>query len=147
LCRWYSQDPSFVPSIHPRKLVGSPTKKRNSDTKPKKEEDRLEEGVGKLDELGGAQVEREEVIDLAEPKQEVEDETAVKQDGDEIENVDFVFPETSNGLTPQALKNRLAGKKIKGAYLTPQEMEELMKPWEPYRSIACWYLWSVTDKD
>jgi len=101
----------------------------------------LEEGVGKLDELGGAQIERKEIIALREAEQE-EKEEEVK-----LENQEFVFPETSNGLTPMVLKNRLSGKKIKGAYLTPVEMEELMKPWEPFRSVACWYLWSVTDKD
>ncbi|GAA5869349.1 hypothetical protein JCM16303_000438 [Sporobolomyces ruberrimus] len=171
LCRWYSQDPSFVPSIHPRKLVGSPKKKRPSKTpsstvksegeaekEPKKEEgeeeDRLEEGVGKLDELGVSSVERGKVIELStsfsvEPKQEPKDEEGqgTKEEEEELENLGFTFPETSNGLTPQVLKNRLSGKKIKGAYLTPLEMEELMKPWEPFRSVACWYLWSVTDKD
>ena len=140
LCRWYSQDPTFVPSIHPRKLAGTPKKKKNG---VKKEEDSLEEGVGKLDELGGAQVERDEVIALKDEQEEEDEE--VKEE--KLENHDFSFPETSNGLTPSVLKNRLSGKKIKGAYLTPQEMEELMKPWEPYRSVACWYLWSVTDKD
>jgi DNA-3-methyladenine glycosylase II len=24
---------------------------------------------------------------------------------------------------------------------TPEQMEKVAKPWEPYRSIACWYLW------
>ncbi|GAA5936119.1 DNA-3-methyladenine glycosylase II [Sporobolomyces koalae] len=142
LCRWYSQDPAFAPAIHPRKLVAA------SPTKLSSEKDRLEEGVGKLDELGASSVERKQVIDLAEPdsqlKEEQEEEEAEKIEG---RNVAFAFPETSNGLTPETLKNRLAGKKIKGAYVTPQEMQELMKPWEPYRSIACWYLWSVVDKD
>ncbi|GAA5982003.1 hypothetical protein JCM5350_000609 [Sporobolomyces pararoseus] len=151
LCRWYSQDPSFIPSIHHRKLANSPRKKKsNSDGEVKKEEDRLEEGVGKLDELGAASVERNEVVDLSEPKTEQGETKEVEQEADYegvVENVDFAFPETSNGLTPQVLKNRLAGKKIKGAYLTPQEMEELMKPWEPYRSVACWYLWSIVDQD
>lgn len=111
------------------------------------------EGIGKLDELGASSVEREQVIDLAEPAQDGDEERDEEKPNldetaeDSVENLDFVFPETSNGLTPQILKNRLAGKKIKGAYLTPTEMQELMKPWEPYRSIACWYLWSVTDKE
>ncbi|GAA5898741.1 DNA-3-methyladenine glycosylase II [Sporobolomyces salmoneus] len=144
LCRWYSQDPTFVPSIHPRKLVGSPKKKSTGPVK--KEKDSLIEGIGKLDELGASSVEREKVIDLSASAEEPAED--VKEEEEEsLDNDDFVFPETSNGLTPQILKNRLAGKKIKGAYLTPTEMEELMKPWEPYRSIACWYLWSVTDKE
>jgi len=27
----------------------------------------------------------------------------------------------------------------------PSQMEKLAKPWEPYRSIACWYLWKSMD--
>jgi DNA-3-methyladenine glycosylase II len=27
----------------------------------------------------------------------------------------------------------------------PAQMEKLAKPWEPYRSIACWYLWKSVD--
>jgi DNA-3-methyladenine glycosylase II len=23
----------------------------------------------------------------------------------------------------------------------PAQMENIAKPWEPYRSLACWYLW------
>lgn len=59
------------------------------------------------------------------------------------------FPETSNGLTPSILRSRLAsGKKLKGGmYLSPQEMEELSAHWRPYRSVACWFLWSLSDGD
>jgi DNA-3-methyladenine glycosylase II len=28
---------------------------------------------------------------------------------------------------------------------TPEQMEEIAKCWEPYRSIACWYLWRSLD--
>ena len=27
----------------------------------------------------------------------------------------------------------------------PEQMEKIAKPWEPYRSIACWYLWQSLD--
>jgi DNA-3-methyladenine glycosylase II len=27
----------------------------------------------------------------------------------------------------------------------PAQMEKVAKPWEPYRSIACWYLWRSLD--
>jgi DNA-3-methyladenine glycosylase II len=27
----------------------------------------------------------------------------------------------------------------------PMQMEKVAKPWEPYRSIACWYLWRSLD--
>ncbi|MGA8439989.1 MAG: DNA-3-methyladenine glycosylase 2 family protein [Candidatus Sulfotelmatobacter sp.] len=28
---------------------------------------------------------------------------------------------------------------------TPEQMERIAKSWEPYRSIACWYLWQSMD--
>ncbi|HLW83847.1 MAG TPA: hypothetical protein VKR60_01450 [Candidatus Sulfotelmatobacter sp.] len=28
---------------------------------------------------------------------------------------------------------------------TPDQMEKIAKPWEPYRSVACWYLWRSLD--
>jgi DNA-3-methyladenine glycosylase II len=28
---------------------------------------------------------------------------------------------------------------------TPEQMEKIAKSWEPYRSIACWYLWKSLD--
>lgn len=28
---------------------------------------------------------------------------------------------------------------------TPRQMEKMAKPWEPYRSTACWYLWKSMD--
>jgi DNA-3-methyladenine glycosylase II len=28
---------------------------------------------------------------------------------------------------------------------TPKEMEKIAKAWEPYRSVACWYLWRSLD--
>jgi len=27
----------------------------------------------------------------------------------------------------------------------PDQMEKIAKPWEPYRSVACWYLWQSLD--
>lgn len=28
---------------------------------------------------------------------------------------------------------------------TPEQMEKIAKPWEPYRTVACWYLWRSLD--
>jgi len=28
---------------------------------------------------------------------------------------------------------------------TPKEMEKIARPWAPYRSVACWYLWKSMD--
>lgn len=52
-----------------------------------------------------------------------------------------------NGLTTTMLKNRLNGKKVKGALLTPQEMEALAATWVPYRSLAVYYMWALVDED
>ncbi|TFL04734.1 DNA glycosylase [Pterulicium gracile] len=49
------------------------------------------------------------------------------------------------GITVELLKSRLQGKKVKGAFLTPQEMEDLTEPWKPYRSIGVYYMWSLAD--
>jgi len=27
----------------------------------------------------------------------------------------------------------------------PKEMEKIARPWEPYRSVACWYMWRSLD--
>ncbi|KAG0142941.1 hypothetical protein CROQUDRAFT_661897 [Cronartium quercuum f. sp. fusiforme G11] len=52
---------------------------------------------------------------------------------------------SGSSLTMATMKARLV-KPIKvGLYLTPKEMEELTEPWKPFRSIAVWYLWSLTD--
>jgi DNA-3-methyladenine glycosylase II len=46
-------------------------------------------------------------------------------------------PPLPAGLTVSSLRSRLDGKKkIKGAILTPSEMEALTEPWRPYRSIG-----------
>ncbi|GAA5853627.1 hypothetical protein JCM8547_007390 [Rhodosporidiobolus lusitaniae] len=179
LCRWYSQDPSLSPSIHPRKLVpATPSKLASSPSdavpplpspspSPKKrggKKDAEEEvvemfasaadptgdkdgegvGVGKLAALGVAEVEAEKVVDLDVGEEGMKEEEG--EQADEGGEITFVFPETSNGLTPAVLKSRLNGKKLKGnLYLSPKEMEELTAPWAPYRSVACWYLWSLSD--
>ncbi|KAG6845398.1 hypothetical protein H0H87_009745 [Tephrocybe sp. NHM501043] len=68
------------------------------------------------------------------------------------------------GLSVDVLKTRLTGKnKIKGAFLTPKEMEDLTEHWKPYRSLGKWtpisfqglgelnnnagvyYMWSIAD--
>jgi len=57
-----------------------------------------------------------------------------------------IVPPLPEGLTVSALKTRLDGKKkIKGALLTPKEMEDLTESWRPYRSIAVYYMWALVD--
>jgi DNA-3-methyladenine glycosylase II len=38
-----------------------------------------------------------------------------------------------------------ANRKRKIKLPTPEQMEKIAKCWEPYRSIACWYLWKSLD--
>src|SRR5271156_3466713 len=37
------------------------------------------------------------------------------------------------------------GRKRKIKLPSPEQMEKIAKPWEPYRSVACWYLWQSLD--
>jgi DNA-3-methyladenine glycosylase II len=37
------------------------------------------------------------------------------------------------------------GRKRKVKLPTPEQMEKIAKCWEPYRSVACWYLWQSLD--
>ena len=37
------------------------------------------------------------------------------------------------------------GRKKKIKLPSPQQMEKIAKLWEPYRSVACWYLWQSLD--
>jgi DNA-3-methyladenine glycosylase II len=46
--------------------------------------------------------------------------------------------------TAKTMKTKKARKrKIK--LPTPEQMEKIAKRWEPYRSVACWYLWQSLD--
>ncbi|KAK4048964.1 hypothetical protein OIO90_005599 [Microbotryomycetes sp. JL221] len=158
LCRWYSEDPHSAPAIHARKqqrqTTPSPappsTLAQASKFETPKSRLPADSYPTPSTPSNGLNVEDQEPIEnlravgaVDVPVEEpVMPETAVP----EPPINPFVFPETSNNLTPGVLKARLGGKKLKGnIYLAPQEMEELMKPFEPYRSIACWYLWAVTD--
>ena len=50
-------------------------------------------------------------------------------------------PAKKNGTKKSAKKGR--PRKIK--LPTPEQMEKIAKCWEPYRSVACWYLWKSLD--
>jgi DNA-3-methyladenine glycosylase II len=48
----------------------------------------------------------------------------------------------NNGIAKTKNKNTIAKTpKRKITLPTPAQMERIAKRWEPYRSIACWYLW------
>jgi DNA-3-methyladenine glycosylase II len=47
-----------------------------------------------------------------------------------------------SGKKSAAVKKR---RKRKIKLPTPEQMERIAKRWEPYRSVACWYLWQSID--
>jgi DNA-3-methyladenine glycosylase II len=51
-----------------------------------------------------------------------------------------------NGLSKmKTKKNPAKTPSVKIKLPTPEQMERIAKRWEPYRSIACWYLWRSLD--
>ncbi|KAI0930616.1 hypothetical protein AcV5_007284 [Taiwanofungus camphoratus] len=63
-----------------------------------------------------------------------------------IVNQNGAPPPLPEGLSPAILKGRLEGKKkIKGALLTPKEMEDLTASWRPYRSLGVYYMWALAE--
>ncbi|PIL36242.1 hypothetical protein GSI_01904 [Ganoderma sinense ZZ0214-1] len=59
----------------------------------------------------------------------------------------FQPPPLPEGLTVAQMKTRLNGKnKIKGALLTPKEMETLAESWRPYRSLGVYYMWALSEE-
>ena len=51
-----------------------------------------------------------------------------------------------NGVRPaKGKKGAEKAPEIKITLPTPEQMEKIAKRWEPYRSIACWYLWRSLD--
>lgn len=45
----------------------------------------------------------------------------------------------------QQLATARKARKRKIKLPTPEQMEKIAKRWEPYRSVACWYLWQSID--
>jgi 3-methyladenine DNA glycosylase/8-oxoguanine DNA glycosylase len=51
-----------------------------------------------------------------------------------------------NGSAKTKRKKTIAkAAKVKITLPTPEQMEKIARRWEPYRSIACWYLWRSLD--
>lgn len=51
-----------------------------------------------------------------------------------------------NGAAKTKNNNTIAkAPKVKITLPTPEQMEKIARRWEPYRSIACWYLWRSLD--
>ncbi|RPD59779.1 DNA glycosylase [Lentinus tigrinus ALCF2SS1-6] len=65
---------------------------------------------------------------------------------DDMGGAEVKVPPLPEGLTVAQMKTRLNGKnKIKGALLTPKEMEALTECWRPYRSLGVYYMWALAE--
>ena len=51
----------------------------------------------------------------------------------------------ATGLTKGKKETGSKPAKVKIILPTPDQMQKIAKRWEPYRSIACWYLWQSLD--
>ncbi len=51
----------------------------------------------------------------------------------------------SGGVGDGKKSQQLKPKKVNIVLPTPDQMQKIAKRWEPYRSIACWYLWQSLD--
>jgi len=54
-------------------------------------------------------------------------------------------PAGKSGRTAKAAKKTTPAAASKIILPKPEEMEKIARAWEPYRSIACWYLWRSLD--
>ena len=55
---------------------------------------------------------------------------------------------TKSSVTKKSSVKKSAAKKVRKTKIklpSPDQMEKIAKSWEPYRSIACWYLWRALD--
>ena len=50
-----------------------------------------------------------------------------------------------NGLRGSAKATLKPARRPKLRLPGPEQMERIAKPWEPYRSLACWYLWQSVE--
>ena len=48
-------------------------------------------------------------------------------------------------IETQKAKAAMKARKRKIKLPSPEQMEKIAKRWEPYRSVACWYLWKSLD--
>ncbi|KAI0051911.1 DNA glycosylase [Auriscalpium vulgare] len=149
MLRWFLSlhHPPFKVDISPQKLpkdpneepampgTGTPASKTKAKAKVNgksvKAEDDLESGVGVTPSILGLPsmppLLTPSINSALEPKGEV--------------------PPLPEGLTVSVLKGRLdPKKKVKGAILTPKEMEALTEHWRPYRSLGVYYMWALAEE-
>lgn len=61
------------------------------------------------------------------------------------QTISTTLPPLPEGLTLATLRSRAGGNKVKGQYLTPDEMRKLAAGWAPYRSIAAYLMYALKD--
>ncbi|KAI0821636.1 DNA glycosylase [Trametes gibbosa] len=59
---------------------------------------------------------------------------------------EYTPPSLPESLTVAQMKSRLSGKKVKGALLTPKEMEDLTECWRPYRTLGVYHMWALAEE-
>jgi DNA-3-methyladenine glycosylase II len=55
----------------------------------------------------------------------------------------YLDPQRSKAAKKSATARKTRKKKLR--LPSPEQMEKIAKGWEPYRSVACWYLWQSLD--
>ncbi|KAI0076123.1 hypothetical protein K474DRAFT_1663375 [Panus rudis PR-1116 ss-1] len=101
-------------------------------------------GKGKARALAKVEEEDEEHASGEEDNSDVEMEVAA--DPNIIPPLDGPIPEhleLPSGLRLSMLKNRLNDRVGKSKLLTDKEMDELTRPWVPYRSLGVYYMWAL----
>jgi DNA-3-methyladenine glycosylase II len=61
----------------------------------------------------------------------------------DVQRAKAAASKSSSASKPARAKK--SGKKKKIKLPTPAQMEKIAECWEPYRSVACWYLWQSLD--
>ncbi|KAF8906555.1 DNA glycosylase [Gymnopilus junonius] len=142
--RWFLSlhSPLHSYSLSPQKLSGAatPKAKKNDESlkadagQPSQLEDKNEE-AGASSVVPGASAGAEDLPSIPPAFT-----PSIKKTLDKIGGKPDPLPA---GIEIGLLKGRLDGKKIKGAFLTPQEMVALTECWKPYRSLGVYYMWSL----
>jgi DNA-3-methyladenine glycosylase II len=60
----------------------------------------------------------------------------------------YYLDRTKKPAAMAADKKKMSARKARPRKIklpSPEQMEKIAKPWEPYRSVACWYLWRSLD--
>ncbi|KAJ3532123.1 hypothetical protein NMY22_g7873 [Coprinellus aureogranulatus] len=140
LVRWFlSQHSAAHPyALSPEKVGGASSKKKKSQNVASSTEQDTLPGTGDAADSGaedGAGTAMESVVGETSDLLPIPFTPSIKQTLKKVPKEVHPLPA---GLSVSVLKGRLDGKKVKGAFLTPQEMTDLTESWKPYRSLVDW---------